>query len=520
MNEKQCAVFVYALAILFLTISCDSIEIKGPVSQEKRVPHIDPDYVNLVIPPNIAPLNFLVNEDGKAFVAKIYGKLGYAIKVSANDGKIIIPLQKWKKLLQQNIGQEYYCDIFVKDDAGEWKQYETIKNRIADEKIDGYLAYRLINPAFKYWNKMGLYQRNLETFKENPIMTNRLTDGNCMNCHNFCLNDPSYMVFHMRAGKGSGTYIAVDGKWSKVSLKTEFNKGGAYPSWHPNKNLIAFSVNSLKMFYHAVGESRDVLDTQSDIIVYDIGKNMITASPKIAAADRMETFPAWSADGRYLYFCAADPLESYIDPRTKDLAYDKILYDLMRVEYNDETGEWGELETVISAKESGKSAIIPRPSPDNKYVMFCVVDYGSFSIYHKESDLYMYDVATREYYPLSVNSDETDSFHSWSANARWFVFTSKRRDGFFSRPFFAYIDETGKVYKPFVLPQKDPGFYKTFLINYNVPELVRGPVEIKPQKLRKVAYDNTKMIKATLDPNVKPKKNRGSEQESMYKAKP
>ena len=96
-------------------------------------------------------------------------------------------------------------------------------------------------------------------------MTNKMTDSNCMNCHNFRMNDPSDMVFHRRAGAGSGTYISVKNEWKKVNLKTEFNKGGAYPSWHPGGNKIAFSVNSLTMVYHSIGESRDVVDRNSDL---------------------------------------------------------------------------------------------------------------------------------------------------------------------------------------------------------------------------------------------------------------
>jgi len=516
---KGLLLLAVAAALPLLFTFCTRTNLTAAV-QTNRLPVIEPDYTDLVIPSNIAPLNFSVKENGKRFIARFYGKSDQAFEISTTAGNIIIPMKKWKMLLEKNRGSEYYCDIFILDDSGTWKQFATIKNRIAKENIDGYLTYRLINPAFKYWNKMGIYQRDLSTFDEKPVMINRLTEGNCMNCHNFCWNDPSYMVFHMRAGKGSGTYLCVDGDWRKVSLKTDFNRGGAYPSWHPNKNLIAFSVNNLNMFYHAIGESRDVLDLESNIVVYDIAKNMITASPHIADEQRMETFPAWSADGRHLYFSAAEPLESYIDPKSNDLAYDQIRYDLMRVEYDAESGSWGELETVVSAEKTGKSAIIARPSPDNKYVMYCVVDYGSFSIYHKKSDLYMYDLFTRESFCLPINSEETDSFHSWSSNSRWFVFTSKRGDGFLSRPYFSYIDNQGKIGKPFVLPQKDPHFYKTFVLNYNVPEISKGKIKVNPRRLKQLAYDNDKIIQATLDPHVKGKKKSGSEQESMYKAKP
>jgi hypothetical protein len=34
-----------------------------------------------------------------------------------------------------------------------------------------------------------------------------------------------------------------------------------------------------------------------------------------------------------------------------------------------------------------------------------------------------------------------------------------------------------------VLPQRDPRFYESFIKTYNVPELIRQPVPIKPQAL-------------------------------------
>ncbi|RPI00624.1 MAG: hypothetical protein EHM72_08725 [Calditrichaeota bacterium] len=507
----------YCISILWF-YGCSAPKIPStaaePTAREAR---IDPDYSGVVIPPNIAPLNFRINEPGKSFLVSLHGENGSSIRIESHDGKICFPPMKWKTLLHANRGQSLHVDIWVRDSHNKWRQFRTITNRIAEEEIDSHMVYRLINPAFQYWNKMGIYQRDLESFEQKPIMTNVMTDGNCMNCHNFCLNNPLNMIFHMRTGAASGTYLSVNGQWSKVNLKTEFNKGGAYPSWHPNAKMLAFSVNDLTMFYHFLGESRDVLDRNSDLVVYNIEKNMITASPLIADVERMETFPAWSADGRHLYFCAADNLDSYVDPITQDLRWNEIRYDLMRVAYDVERDEWSDLETVIPASKLGLSVIIPRPSPDGKYVLFCMSTYGSFPIYHQQSDLYMLDVASGNYWPLAINSEETDSFHSWSSNSRWFVFTSKRYDTLLGRPYFAYVDDKGVIYKPFILPQKDPDFYKNFIINYNVPELTMGQVPQRLQKILKIAY-GPQITQATLDPRIKPRKSREQQEpEAMYK---
>jgi hypothetical protein len=76
----------------------------------------------------------------------------------------------------------------------------------------------------------------------------------------------------------------------------------------------------------------------------------------------------------------------------------------------------------------------------------------------------------------AVNTDNTESYHSWSSDSHWFVFSSRRTDGLYTRPYFAWLDENGKATKPFMLPQKDPDFYDYCLRSFNVPELITGKV--------------------------------------------
>jgi Tol biopolymer transport system component len=515
--------YVVLVAASCTMVHCDLSGEKpgGDVALVEQLPAIDPDYSGIVIPPNIAPLNFKIKEAGEKYVVRLHSTNGEPLEISSKSDKIIFPINSWKKLLRANAGNSLIMDVRILKKGGEWQRFLPVTNDIAKEDIDSHLAYRLFNSAFKYWNKMGIYQRDLESFEEKPIMLNRLTGGNCMNCHNFCSNDPSKMIFHLRGGAAGGMILADEGRLVKVNLATEFNKPGAYPSWHPSGKLITFSVNKLTMFYHATEECRDVLDRASDLIVYKIKENMITTSPSISRPDRMETFPNWSHDGRYLYFCSSPELQNYVYQKEhgEDLAYDKILYDLNRVAYDVDTDTWGELETVISAAEFGKSVVLPRASPDGRYILFTAANYGSFPIYHEHADLYMLDLKDGSRRWLDINSDRTESFHSWSSNSRWFVFSSKRRDGFFSRPFFSHVDQTGNVSKPFIMPQKDPEYYNSLLLTYNVPELIKGAVKIRPQAMAKVAVNPQKLVQATLDPKVKLRDQHETE-ESIYQARP
>lgn len=102
----------------------------------------------------------------------------------------------------------------------------------------------------------------------------------------------------------------------------------------------------------------------------------------------------------------------------------------------------------------------------------------------------MKDLQTDSCYALTdANSPDVDSFHSWSTNGRWFVFSSRRMDGNYTRPFIAYFDKQGKAHKAFVIPQEDPEWNVLLLKSYNVPELSRDAVRISMQELRQCVYE-------------------------------
>jgi hypothetical protein len=504
---------LYTFLIVILYVQCRVNPENYQV--QHRTPVIYPDYTDIIIPPNIAPLNFLIREKGENFHVKIYGMDTDTIRISSKNGSIRISPAKWVALLQNNKDKSLFIDIFSQNEEGLWRKFETIKNDIAGDPIDSYLTYRLIEPQFTYWNVLGIYQRNLENFEEQPVLLNSLTGDNCMNCHSFCNQDASNMLLHIRGGATSGTLIIQNGTVKKVNTATSFSRAGAYPSWHPSGKLIAFSSNNLTLFYHSRGEIRDVVDNKSDLIVYLIEENKIISDVSIAHPDYMETFPAWSPDGAYLYFCRTNKFELYLDSTGENLDYDKILYDLVRVKFDISSRSWGKPEVVLSSKQTGLSIIMPRVSPDGRFIMFCIADYGSFPIYRPESDLYLLDIETGNYRSLTkINSPKTESFHSFSHESRWFVFSSKRENGLCSRPYFSYMAPDGSPSKPFIMPQKNPEFYDTFIKNYNRPELSRTAVSIPIRKLVETAYNET--MQAELDAKLVSGEAKKSDQEEYY----
>ena len=157
------------------------------------------------------------------------------------------------------------------------------------------------------------------------------------------------------------------------------------------------------------------------------------------------------------------------------------------ISFDAQAGRLGEkVDTLVSASRIGKSVSFPRPSYDGRYVMFTLSDYGNFSIWHKEADLWLLDLKTGNYRPLKeVNSGDTESFHNWSSNSHWFVFSSRRDNGLYTYLYFACIGNDGKVTKPFMLPQKDPlTYYERLVYSYNVHDFINKPVQLDHATLR------------------------------------
>jgi Tol biopolymer transport system component len=486
--------------------NCDSVD---------RRPAIAPDYTQTTLPPNIAPANFVIQEKGSAYYVSISSETGEDIGIFSRSANIRIPLKPWKKLLNGNRGKPLLVTVFVKDKEGKWCRFGPIENHIAADDIDTHVVYRLIKPLYQYWDKMGIYQRDLRSYDERPIVLNTAMGKNCVNCHSFHNYNPDRMLFHMRAGAvGTSMILAYDNETRKVDTKTSFNHATSYRSWHPDGEIIAFAFNTVKQIFHAVGENRDVYDRASDLLVYNVKTNTITTSPEISSGERMETYPEWSPDGKYLYFCSAPGLESF---DTHEHPYKNIRYDLMRIAYDVGTDSWGRIEPVLTASRLGLSAAHPKLSPDGKYVLLCMSQYSYFPLYKPDADLYLLDIETGEFRkPEKLNSDRAEGYHCWSGNGRWVVFSSKRRDGICTHLYLSHFDSDGNFSKPLLLPQKDPAYHCSRIIVYNVPEFVSGPVKIRPQELIKTAWSE-RIIRAKLDPKVGRKTDIQTE-ETPYKA--
>ena len=442
-------------------------------------PDIYPDYVGVTVPATIAPLDFTLR-----------GAQALDVQVTAADGTTLrsrgrratrFPEKAWRKLLQRSVGDSLVVSVSALSD-GQWTRYAPFGIRVSPDPIDYGLTYRLLEPGYEIYSKMGIYERTLASFRQRALFENTQFDG-CVNCHAYNHTDPTALSLHIRGAHGA-TLLLKDGAITAYETRTDSTLGFCvYPYWHPSGKYIAYSTNNTRQGFHVQPDKLiEVFDLASDLQVYDVENNELITAPQLKQPDVWESFPAFSPDGKTLYYTAAarvaipgELMQSH--------------YNLMKVSFDPLTGTLGDdITLLVDAASAGKSVCFPKPSFDGRYLMYTLCDYGTFSIWHHEADLWLLDLQTGETRPLTeVNSADTDSYHNWSANSRWFVFSSRRDDGLYTRLYIAHFDEAGVAGKPFMLPQRDPAdYYSDLFFSYNVPEFVGGPVPFNKRRAQKV----------------------------------
>ena len=488
------------VAMLLLASCANHPDVPSSSKEAKSLPAIFPDYCDVTVPCNIAPLNFMLSADEyEACVARLTTPDGQQ-QTYGSGVKVQIPESEWHAMLDVSKGKSIKVEVWGQKE-GEWLSFNPFEIHVAEDPIDEYVSYRLIEPSYVAWTFMEIAQRNLTSFEESQIFNNEITMNNkkigqCINCHSYQNYKTDNMLFHVRLAN-AGTVIVNDGKVSRVNMKRDYTiSGGVYPSWHPTAKLVAFSTNLTRQAFHTANPNKiEVYDLASDMILYDV----VTDSVSIVSNDStlLEVYPTWSPDGKYLYYCKSVPLPEEL--RDKDIrsTYPKIQYNLYRRSFDVSSHDFGEEELVYDAASADKSVTLPRISPDGRYLLFALGQYGCFHSRHHDADIVCIPMdnftgtaltaETSSAIDLSLlnSKDYSDSYPSWSSNGHWIMCASRRDDDNYSRVYFAYFNN-GKVSKAFLMPQENPELHLSLLKSYNRPEFMVEPVRITVEEFSRV----------------------------------
>jgi len=492
-----------AVALLLLSSCAHHPDVPSSSKEAKCLPAIFPDYCDVTVPCNIAPLNFMLPADQyQACVARLTTPDGQQ-QTYGHGVKVQIPEKEWHAMLDAAKNNCIKVEVWGRKE-GEWLSFNPFEIHVAEEPIDNYLSYRLIEPSYVAWDFMEIAQRNLTSFEETQIFNNEITMndkkiGQCINCHSYQNYKTDNMLFHVRLSN-AGTIIVNDGQISKVNLKRDYTiSGGVYPSWHPTAKLIAFSTNKTRQGFHTANPNKiEVYDLESDLILYDVETDSVIVVSNDSTL--LEVYPTWSPDGKYLYYCKSVPLPEEMHDKDIRTTYPKVQYNLYRRSFDVASHDFGEEELVYDAASHDKSATLPRISPDGRYLLFAEGQYGCFHIRHNDADIVCVPLDDSDATLRAQAGEETpsvidlsklnskgfpDSYPTWSSNGHWIMVASRRDDGNFCRVYFSYF-KNGKAEKAFLLPQKDPELHISLLKSYNRPEFMVEPVKISVDEFSRV----------------------------------
>ena len=471
------------LCVSVFLLSCSS----GPdnPTQASQLPEIYPDYMGVTIPADIAPLNFNFSDetiDRMDVIVK--GSKGGELHVNGEWADFDI--DEWHALTEQNQGGKLTVTVCTEKD-GQWTQYKDFEIFVSEARLDDWgLTYRRIKPGYEVGGDIGIYQRELGSFDEYAIITETVVPGRCFNCHTANRTNPNRLTMQMR-GEGGGTMIQKDGHQMWVETKTDSTKAaGSYSYWHPQGDYVALAVNSVhQAFFTGTGQRIEVYHTFSNVEVLDTRTNELILSP-LLQTDDLEIFPAFSHDGKWLYYSTSKPCRVPAE-------YEKVKCSLCRIAFDAEKGMFGEtVDTLLNGPATDKSYVLARPSYDGRWLMYCASSRGNFPVSQNDADLWLMDLKTGESRELKeLNTPQSESYHNWSENSRWLVFSSKREDGMYTKLYLATIDEQGRVSKPFLLPQRHPRkFYREMMDAYNCPDFTKSKVELDAHEAYRQVFDN------------------------------
>ena len=191
-------VFLYIFALTALLSACHNAKVPEQFTDIKNAPNIYPDYTDVTIPVNIAPLTFELEDACDELVARF--KVGDYQLVCGGDA-VQPDMDDWRELVNKAVGKTIDVEVFAR--MGEaWGRYQPFHITVSADSIDPYISYRLISPSYVAYEELTLNQRCVENYDEQVMVNNMLCgeeiSGQCGNRQNYQQYSPQRMQFHAR----------------------------------------------------------------------------------------------------------------------------------------------------------------------------------------------------------------------------------------------------------------------------------------------------------------------------------
>ena len=333
--------------------------------------------------------------------------------------------------------------------------------------------------------------RDISSAGSRLLLTGVLT---CTNCHSFSA-DGRTLGMDLDGPQGDkGAYViapvtkkmVIEGKnvisWNSFKDKPEGHKTiGFLSQVSPDGQYVVTTLNEalyvsnfldykfLQVFY----------PTRGILGYYSRTTGEIKALPGADDPKYVHCDAVWSPEGDYLVFARAEAKDPYpegraLASRPNDPAETRIQYDLYRIAFND--GQGGKPERIAGASVNGMSNTFPKVSPDGNWIVFVKCRNGQ--LMRPDSELWIVPAGGGTARLMRCNTSRMNSWHSFSPNSRWLVFSSKANTPY-TQMFLTHIDSNGNDSPAILIPNSTAANRAV-----NIPEFIN------------ISYDELQSISA------------------------
>ena len=293
----------------------------------------------------------------------------------------------------------------------------------------------------------------------------------CGNCHSFS-DDGGVLGLDVDYGNDKGGYAILpvseqmvmdDEKiitWSDYKKDDNEATFGLLSQVSPDGRYVVSTVKDRAVFVATpeIAFSQLFFPIKGILVVYDTETGKYSALTGADDPEFVQSNPTWSPDGQSIVFARSKVYRKPSIESAQSILLDEkdvpefiedkepFQFDLYRVPFNE--GRGGKAEPLAGASHNGKSNFFAKFSPDGKWIIFCQAE--NYMLLMPDSELFIIPAEGGEARRLRANTPLMNSWHSWSSNGRWLVFSSKANTPY-TQLFLTHIDEAGRSTPPVVL---------------------------------------------------------------------
>lgn len=456
-----------------------------------------------LFPPDIVAPTF-VWQDGKGET--------WEVSVRDADGKEIVAAkatepswrpseESWKDIKKKSLERDAKVTI---SRVGGTPESTSITIRTSKDPVGDSIFYREVPLPFikavQDPSKIRWRYGTVDSEEAPPIVLENLPV--CGNCHSFADNG-SVLGLDVDYGNDKGGYgllpvsshMVMDDEsiitWADYERDDDEITFGLLSRVSPTGRYVVSTVKDRSVFV-AMDDlmiSQLFFPIKGILVVYDRETEEFFALPGADDPQYVQTNPVWSPDGKEILFARTKAYRSEKLEQQNAALLDlsdvpefteegkSFQYDIYRIPFNE--GKGGAAEPLDGAADNGMSNYFPKYSPDGKWIVFTKSE--DYMLLRPDSELFIVPTRGGEARRLKNNTPRMNSWHSWSSNSRWLVFSSKM-NGPYTQLFLTHIDDEGNDTPPVLLER-----FTSSDRAANIPEFVNLPgdaiAEIKEQFL-------------------------------------